>query len=95
MISINRNTRLIDATVGDLLDLIKQEQTHDEKNDFTPQPGNKYVYGLAGLAALFGCTKRSASNLKSSGKIDDAIIQDGRKIVIDADLALKLVKKNR
>ena len=50
----------------------------------------QYVYGLAGLARLFGCSLPTANRIKQSGKIDRAITQIGRKIIIDAELALEL-----
>ena len=49
-----------------------------------------YVYGLRGLAQLFGCSIPTANRIKQSGKIDKAITQIGRKIIINADLALEL-----
>jgi hypothetical protein len=55
----------------------------------------KYVYGLKGIAKLFGCSVSSAMRLKHSGKINDAIIQDGRKIIVDVEKALSLVKNVR
>lgn len=52
----------------------------------------EYVYGIRGLADLLGCSKAHAQNLKSSGLFDDAIIQNGRKIIIDKEKALELFK---
>lgn len=48
------------------------------------------MYGLAGIARLFGCSLPTANRIKQSGKIDRAITQIGRKIIIDAELALEL-----
>ncbi len=50
----------------------------------------KHVYGIAGIAALFGCSRPTANRIKKSGKIDRAITQIGRKIIVDAELALEL-----
>lgn len=50
----------------------------------------KYVYGIAGIARLFGCSLPTANRIKKSGKIDKAITQIGRKIIVDAELALEL-----
>lgn len=49
-----------------------------------------YVYGLAGIARLFGCSLPTANRIKQSGKINRAITQVGRKIIVDAELALEL-----
>ena len=53
-------------------------------------PNKKYVYGILGIAQLFGCSMPTAHRIKKSGKIDKAITQIGRKIIVDADLAIKL-----
>ena len=53
----------------------------------------KYVYGLAGIAYLFGCSIPTANRIKKSGRIDRAIKQIGRKIIVDAELALELASK--
>lgn len=52
--------------------------------------GKKYVYGIIGIAQLFGCSMPTAQRIKKSGKIDKAITQIGRKIIVDAELALEL-----
>ena len=52
-----------------------------------------YVFGFKGIAQLFGCSISTASRIKKSGVIDDAITQVGRKILVDADKALALVKE--
>lgn len=51
----------------------------------------KYVYGLKGIAKLLGCSISSATRLKRSGKINNAIVQDGRKIIVDVQKALSLL----
>ena len=50
----------------------------------------KYVYGIGGIAKLFGCSLPTANRIKQSGKIDKAVTQIGRKIIVDAELALEL-----
>uniref|UniRef100_UPI00356A5E1F DUF3853 family protein n=1 Tax=Bacteroides finegoldii TaxID=338188 RepID=UPI00356A5E1F len=92
MIGIERrfsdDTRLIDLTVGDLKELItslipkaKQVET------------KRYVYGYKGIAELFHCSLSKARSIKLSGKIDKAIIQEGRKIIVDAQLVFELLQK--
>ena len=56
----------------------------------TPTPNKKYVYGILGIAQLFGCSMPTAHRIKKSGKIGRAITQVGRKIIVDAELALEL-----
>ena len=50
----------------------------------------RHVYGIAGIAKLFGCSMPTAHRIKKSGKIDRAITQIRRKIIVDAELALEL-----
>ena len=53
------------------------------------------VYGLQGLCGLLGCSTATASRIKKSGVIDAAISQVGKVIVIDADLAIDLLKTTK
>lgn len=83
-------------TVQELLDTLQsiipsQNLIQPEKAECT----KRYVYGLKGLAELFNCSVATANRIKQDGCIDKAISQVGRKIVIDADLALELMKSNR
>ena len=62
-----------------------------------PQPitdtERKYVYGILGIAKLFGCSLPTANRIKKSGKIDKAITQIGRKIIVDVELPLERAGK--
>ena len=62
-----------------------------------PQPvtdtERKYVYGILGIAKLLGCSLPTANRIKKSGKIDKAITQIGRKIIVNVELALELAGK--
>lgn len=87
---ISNDTRIIDLTVGELKTLLASVMPTP-----TVQKQKKFVYGLDGLAKLFGCSKSAAYELKRSGKIDKAITQQGRKIVVDSELALQLAGKNK
>ena len=53
----------------------------------------KYEYGLKGLAKILGCSISKASEIKSSGLLDEAIIQNGNIIIIDIEKALELFGK--
>lgn len=83
------NKRLIDVTVGDFLDLI-EERVNTKVVVDTTQENKRYVYGLAGIAELFNCSKTTANRIKQSGKIDKAITQIGNLIIVDADKAVEL-----
>ena len=75
-----------------MLKHVLMESLSGEDSDL---PSNKkYVQGIKGIASLFGCSKSTAQRIKKSGIIDDAITQVNRKILVDADLALELVKES-
>ena len=61
-----------------------------ERQPYVVAPSKKHVYGSRGIAELFGCSIPTANRIKQSGKIDRAITQIGRKIIVDAELALEL-----
>ncbi|SDS19431.1 Protein of unknown function [Polaribacter sp. KT25b] len=60
-----------------------------------PEKGKKYVYGIRGIAKLIDGSTSKANRLKKSGIIDKAIIQNGRKIIVDAELALQLMNQSK
>lgn len=76
------------------------QQSTGTRNDTASTPiidstAKKHVYGIVGIARLFGCSMPTANRIKKSGKIDQAITQIGRKIIVDAELALELAgRKN-
>ena len=59
-----------------------------------PAKSRNYVYGLKGIEQLFNCSTTTAWRIKNSEWIKPAISQVGRKIVVDADLALELAHQN-
>ena len=96
MIRINPNTRIIDLTVGELMELLDAINiTQQEQQEQPKMPEKRLVYGIAGIAQLFNCSMTTANRIKASGRIDDAITQHGRIIVVDADKALVLFKNKK
>ena len=51
---------------------------------------HRKVYGIAGIAQIFNCSMTTANRIKRSGRIDRAITQHRRIIVVDVELALEL-----
>ncbi len=93
MMQIDPNTRIIDLTVGELVELLGTIKETPQK---APQmPDRRLVYGILGIAKLFNCSMTTANRIKASGRIDKAIKQHGRIIVVDADLALELYSNNK
>ena len=94
MENIKSDTPLMMLTVSQFQALVascfadKQEQPAQE-----PIPVKRYVYGLKGICDLFGCAHSTAQHLKDN-VINEAISQNGRKIIVDVDLALQLFQEN-
>lgn len=86
---ITSDTRIIDLTVGQLMELLDKKQAPAEIKE-EPEKAKRLVYGISGIAQLFNCSLTTANRIKASGRIDDAITQHGRIIVVDADKALVL-----
>lgn len=92
------DTPLFKLTVGELMDLIERrikEQPAAESDRQIAPAGKRYVYGLNGIASLFGCSRTQAHRIKASGKIDGAIKQTGRLIIVDAEKALELASRKK
>ena len=84
------NTPIWQLTVGQYIELQQSiTPTIIEKHEEL----DNLAYGLDGLAQLIGCSKSQAFRIKESGRLDDAITQLGRKIIIDKRLALELLKE--
>ena len=71
------------------LPLLNKQGDKASSDEESAKP-RRLVYGIQGIADTFGCSIPTANRIKRSGVIDDAITQVGRKIVVDADLALEL-----
>lgn len=92
---IDKGTRLIDLTAGELEELIAGQVREAIRGADKEQAdgGPSVVYGIAGIASLFGCSLTQANRIKQSGIISPAITQVGKLIVVDARKALTLARK--
>ena len=68
-------------------------QTETQPQPLRTQKEN--MYGILGIAKLFGCSLPTANRIKKSGKIDKAITQIGRKIIVDVELALNWLERKQ
>lgn len=97
MNEIDPDKPLFQLTASEFLSLVRQALApgKEEAQPSESVEANKhFVYGIAGIAQLFNCSKTTANRIKASGKIDAAITQSGRMIAVDADLALQLLNKD-
>ena len=60
----------------------------------TKKEEHNYVYGIKGIMHLFGVSNVTAQRYKN-GIIREAVSQNGRIIVVDADRALELFNKHK
>lgn len=89
-------------TVADLRRLIREEirSTRTEadeelRNEIREAKEMKgYEYGIAGVARTFGCGQTKAKQILASGVIDDAVTRTGRRIMIDKEHAIRLMKES-
>ena len=92
---ITPDTPVVILTVGQLCDYLKSHvdwlsNTQPESKE-TPR---RYVYGIRGIMRLFGVSNVTAQRYKRT-IIKDAVKQNGRVIVTDAEMAIKLFEKYR
>ena len=97
---IDEDTFVVQLTVGQLISLLKKEfpaLTATPKNADAdtladgdgPTFTGRLVYGLRGIRSLFNVAHKTAWQWKETW-LKPAVIQNGRKIITDADYALKL-----
>jgi hypothetical protein len=85
-----RKKPLWQMTGEEFLRLYQTAEHQEAQPTSAVNPAKKYVYGIHGISQLFGCSIPTAHRIRKGGKIDRAITQIGRKIIVDADLALEL-----
>lgn len=78
-------------TVGQLRELISEFFSNEPCPVETEK--KNLVYGLRGIMSLLHCSHTQAQRYKD-GILKDAVLQYGRKIVVDADKALALFKES-
>jgi len=68
----------------------KSVDTNTKEKEKTPK---RYVHGVIGIKQLFNCSYPTAHKLKET-IIKPAVHQQGRVIIVDVDLAIKLFKEH-
>ncbi len=97
---IGIDTPLYSLTVEEFTSIIDDRlkaalaQDNNEAPEQPVKANHRLVYGLNGIRSLFGCSHVTAQRYKDT-IIKEAVRQNGRKIVVDADLALELFNKRR
>ena len=93
---IENTTPIAALTVGDLRELLRELGIQPKTEAVKSVSGGprRYVYCLKGIQSLFSCSHLTAQRYKDSF-LKPAIMQQGRKIVIDADQAIELFKTHK
>lgn len=90
---LSNETPLSVLTVGQLRSLIREEldnvKTPASNAGSSSESPKRFLYGIRGIETFFNVSHRTAQAYKD-GILAPAVSQNGRKIVVDADLALKL-----
>lgn len=84
-------------TIGEFLEMFEEHLRTTNTQPMPAQTGvaqKHLVYGLRGIQELLGCSHKSAQYYKDH-VIREAVSQNGRKIVVDADKALELFNQRR
>lgn len=84
-------------TIGEFLEMFEEHLSTTNTQPMPVQTGvaqKHLVYGLRGIQELLGCSHKSAQYYKDH-VIREAVSQNGRKIVVDADKALELFNQRR
>lgn len=90
---------LYTLTVGEFFQMMEDfvQRANSSKDTITTEadkPTGRLVYGLAGIGELFHVSHKTAQYYKDH-VIQEAVRQNGRKIVVDVNLALKLFNERR
>ena len=81
---------LFSLTVGEFLEL--QEKGVSQNAPILPgESKDKYVYGYEGGMKLFNCSRPTFYRILKSQRIAPAVRQIGRKVIIDAKMAMELI----
>ena len=85
--NVTEQTPLSFLTVGQFLELLNTGKQNEPVR--IQESEKRYIYGLRGIRQLFNVSHATAQRYKDT-IIKDAVLQQGRKIIIDADKAMEL-----
>lgn len=88
-------SRALDSfTIGELLEVLDEHFAGKRPTEAATESTGRLVYGIKGIEELFGVSHKTAQRLKDHD-IKQAVVQNGRMIVVDVDKAMKLFNKKR
>lgn len=87
--------RLIDINVEQLVGIIRAVVTDALREDMQARrdvTAGK-AYGIQGLASTLNCSRRTATRIRKTGILDDAIMSAGATLVVDIEKAQRLYRQ--
>ncbi len=93
---ITDDTPIVMLTVGQLKAILNSHRPVDleSEEDNRKHNSKRFVRGVKGIKELFNCSYPTAHNLKKT-ILKPAVHQQGRLIVVDRDLAIKLFEEHK
>ena len=85
--NVTEQTPLSFLTVGQFMELLNTGKQNEPVR--IQESGKRYIYGLRGIREEFNVSHATAQRYKDT-IIKDAVFQQGRKIIVDADKAMEL-----
>jgi len=85
--NVTEQTPLSFLTVGQFMELLNTGKQNEPVR--IQESEKRYIYGLRGIRQLFNVSHATAQRYKDT-IIKDAVLQQGRKIIVDADKAMEL-----
>ena len=88
---ISDDTPIAMLTVGQLRSVLESslKERTEENMESSSTDTKRYVHGVGGIKRLFNCSYPTAHKLKET-ILKPAVKQQGRVIIVDVDLAMKL-----
>ena len=92
MIDFNKPISIL--TTGELMEVLETVLNSRQNTGNTECCPKNLIYGIKGIEKLFSVSHKTAQHYKGTF-LKPAVMQNGRKIVVDADLAMDLFKKHQ
>jgi uncharacterized protein (DUF885 family) len=90
---MNLNTRIIDLTLGELLDEIDKRHSSSQECQVKAD-ADSYIRGLNGIADVLGVSIATVCKYRKEGWIEPAIHQNGRTIIANKERLIQLFKEH-
>ena len=93
----NETTPIWQLTVDQFMGMLKSSRFNEvalQNDSVTDSKPKRYVHGMSGIKKLFNCSYPTARKLVDT-IITPAVARQGKVIVVDVDMAMKLFKEHK